>query len=550
MKEILVTFPEGRTIGYPEAVRAGDAISSAGLTATGLTAVLVDNELRSANDLLFSDCSLAPVYLHSSQGSATYRRSLCFLLAKASRELYPDRRLVAGMSIGASFYHYYDDEIPLNEREIVALTEKMRSLVEEDIRIGLEQWSWIRAMKYFEANGQKDTRLLIEHSNEPFIPLNECAGFRDFHTAPLVPSTGILQTWELRIYRDGFLLRYPESGNPEQLQDFRDEPVLYTISEEYRERARILGSHSVGALNNIIARGKIQDFITMAETLQNKKLAAIADKIAERTGMVRVVLIAGPSSSGKTTTSKKLAIQLRILGFNPINIELDNYFVDRSRTPQDETGKPDYECLEALDVATLNDHLIHLFAGDKVELPRYDFLTGQSVPSGKFISMCNNEILILEGIHGLNPELTPLVAKEHKFGIYLSALTQLNLDDHNRTSTTDYRLLRRLVRDAQFRGLDARRTLGLWQMVKRGERRWIFPFQNGADAVFNSALDYELGVLKVYAEPLLRAVKPLHEEYAEARRIQSFLDNFSPIPAHHVPGDSLLREFIGDSDFK
>ncbi len=550
MKQVTITFASGETQVYPAGVRVSDVLGAAGPLSNPLAAVLLDNELKSANSVIKTDCTVLPVTVGMAQGAATYRRSLCFLLAIASREVFPGRRLVAGMAIGTGFYHFYDDDKPITSTDIEALAAHMRSFVARDIDINIEEWSWSKAMKYFEESGQQDTLLLLEHMNEPHIPLNECAGFRDLHIAPLVPSTAVLMTWELVAYQGGFLLRYPHKEKPDFLTPFVDEPVLYSIAKEYRERGKVLGAGSVGALNKVIASKGIRDYIAIAETLQNKKIAAIADKIAARSDKVRVVLIAGPSSSGKTTTSKKLAIQLKVMGFTPVTIELDNYFVNRDRTPLDADGKPDFECLEALDVAYLNDQLLRLFAGETVELPLYDFKAGSRRPSGRFVSITGKEILVLEGIHGLNDKLTPLVPPENKFKIYVSALTQLNLDDHNRISTTDYRLLRRLVRDYNFRGNSAVTTLSMWESVQNGERKYIFPFQNGADAVFNSALDYELGVLKVYAEPQLRTVKPVHPEYAEARRIQAFLDNFSPIPAQYVPRDSILREFIGDSDFK
>jgi uridine kinase len=454
------------------------------------------------------------------------------------------------MSIGTGFYHFYDDERPLSPLEIEALAEKMRELVARDIGIHIEEWSWSSAMRYFGESGQDDTLLLLEHMNDPRILLNECAGFRDLHMVPLVPSMGVLATWELVSYHRGFLLRYPLRENPDRLTPFVDEPMLYAIASENRERGRVLGVASVGALNRVVESREIKDYIAVAETLQNKKLAAIADGIAARSDTVKIVLIAGPSSSGKTTTSKKLAIQLKVMGYAPVTLGLDNYFVDRNATPLDADGKPDYECLAALDIDFLDDQIRRLLAGEKVELPEFDFKTGRRKSSGKIVSLSDSQILVLEGIHALDDALIPHLAREAKFKIYVSALTQLNLDDHNRISTTDYRLLRRLVRDCIFRSHSARMTLALWDSVQRGERKFIFPFQNGADAVLNTALDYELGVLKVYAEPQLRTVKPMDAEYAEARRIQGFLDYFSPIPAQYVPRDSILREFIGESEFK
>ncbi|MBL8966122.1 MAG: nucleoside kinase [Spirochaetaceae bacterium] len=550
MRQITVTYPSGEKLAYPAGVKAADVIGRLGALPWPLAAVLVNNELKSLEAMLLADCAVAPVTIGTTQGAATYRRSLCFLLALAARELHPDRRLVAGMAIGTGFYHFFDDDRGVSAKDIAALEGRMRELVGRDVPISVERKAYADAVAYFAGSAQADTSLLLEHLNDPVIRLNECAGYRDLHVAPLVPSTGVLKTWALHPYHEGLLLRYPHKETPFELTPFEDDPVLYSIAKEYRERARILGVSSVGALNRVSAAKGIKPFIQVAEALQNKKIAAIADKVAERADKVKVVLLAGPSSSGKTTTSKKLAIQLKVMGFEPINISLDDYFVDRERTPRDEEGNYDFECLEALDVEYLNQQLLALFAGEEIELPTFDFKSGSRRPSGKKLRLSGRELLVIEGIHGLNDRLTPRIPRDQKFKVYVSALTQLNLDDHNRVSTTDNRLLRRMVRDYNFRGHSALATLRMWPSVGRGERKHIFPFQNSADAAFNSALDYELGVLKIYAEPLLRTVKPTDEEYSEAMRIQAFLDNFAPIPSQFVPKDSILREFIGESEFK
>lgn len=513
-------------------------------------AVLINNELAPLSAPIGAPCSIKPVYPDSPMGTEVYRRSLCFILALAAREIVPSRRLTVSMAIGNGYYHYFDDNEPVSAQLLEALSRRMRELVLSDLPIRIVTRAWEEALEYFKTSNQSDTLALMEYINDPFIQMNECNGFRDFHIAPLVPRTGLLSVWELVPYRRGMLLRFPHTKTPYEMDPFSDVPVLYDIAEEYEHKARILNAESVGALNRINQSGNIQDFILVAEALQNKKLALIADRIAEKSDKTKVVLIAGPSSSGKTTTAKKLAIQLKVLGFRPIHIELDNYFVDRSRTPLDKDGKPDFECLEALDIEYLNQQLLDLFDGKEVELPLYDFKSGTRKASGRKISLSNNEILILEGIHGLNDRLTPHIPAENKLKIYVSALTQLNIDDHNRVRTTDYRLLRRMVRDYNFRGHSAQATLGMWSSVQRGERLYIFPFQGSADIAFNSALDYELGVLKVFAEPLLQAVKPQHDEYPDARRIQAFISRISPISPQYVPSDSILREFIGGSVFK
>ena len=550
MRQITITYPSGETAAYPTGVKVHDAVAPLGPFTWPLAAVLANNELKSLDEALLTDCFLKAVTIDSTQGANAYRRSLCFLLAIAARDLYPGRRLMAGMAIGTGFFHFFYDEDPLSEEELVKLAAHMKDLVERDVPISIEQKSYAAAVEYFDKSGQSDTLLLLEQLNDPVIRLNECSGFRDLHVAPLVPSTGVLRAWELLPYHGGLLLRYPHKEEPDRLTPFVDDPTLYSIAKEYKARAKILGVSSVGALNRVNASKRIKDYIQVAEALQEKKISAIADMVAARSREAKVVLLAGPSSSGKTTTAKKLSIQLKVMGFEPINIALDDYFVDRTRTPRDAEGNYDFECLEALDVDYLNEQLVALFSGQEIELPSFDFKTGTRKSSGKMLRMTGRELLVIEGIHGLNDRLTPRIPKEQKFKVYLSALTQINLDDHNRVSTTDNRLLRRMVRDYNFRGHSAMATLQMWPSVGRGERQHIFPFQNSADVAFNSALDYELGVLKIFAEPLLRTVKPTSEEYSEARRLESFLDNFSPIPSTFVPKDSILREFIGESEFK
>lgn len=549
MTQITVYYESGESAVYPAGVRALDVLARNCSLEQPLVAALVNNEIKGLDTRLINDCRVKPVLSDSAAGALVYRRSLCFLLAIASRQLFPERRLIAGMAIGAGFYHYYADEKTLTEEEIKALSEAMKSLVSDNIPIQVEDWPWEAACEYFKNSGQLDTLALVENLNDPNISLNECAGFRDLHIYPLVMSTRILSLWELIPYHGGMLLRYPRRHSPNRLEPFEDVPILYQISEEYKERGRVLGIGSVGRLNKLYSSGGIKEYIMVAEALQNKKIASLAEAVARRADKVKVVLIAGPSSSGKTTSSKKLAIQLKVLGYEPIPIELDSFFIDRVNTPLDEEGKPDFESLQALDVAYLNEVLLRLFDGEKVEMPLYDFKAGTRRESGRSLKLSGHEVLILEGIHGLNDQLTPKIPQQNKFKIYVSALTQLNLDDHNRVSTTDYRLLRRMVRDYYFRGHSALTTLSMWPSVQRGERRYIFPFQNSADEAFNSALDYELGVLKVFADPLLDTIKPTMPEYAEAMRIEAFLYNFAPIPAQYVPRDSILREFIGDSDF-
>jgi uridine kinase len=392
--------------------------------------------------------------------------------------------------------------------------------------------------------------LLLKNRNDPKVPVYTCGQFMDLAHAPLLPHTGLLATFQILGHAPGFLLRYPPWNRPQALDVFEENPVLFSIYREYKDWGKILGVSCVGHLNDLIAERRVREFIQVAEALQDKKIAQIADRLNERRDVVRLVLVAGPSSSGKTTFAKKLAIQLRVLGRNPVLISQDDYFLPKELTPRDEEGNYDFEALEAIDISLLNEQLTRLFSGREVSMPRFDFHSSQRKTDAVPLKLPNRAVLILEGIHCLNDALTPAIPAGQKYKIYVSALTQLNLDDHNRISTTDNRLLRRLVRDHQFRGHSALNTLARWQSVRNGEDRNIFPFQNKVDSAFNSALDYELAVLKVYAEPLLKTVKPDQEQFHEALRLLSFIENFAPIPPGWVPDYSILREFIGESAFK
>ena len=487
----------------------------------------------------------------SSEGSSVYRRSLSFLLAVAARELYPDRSLYVGHSLGHSYYYTFTDEQTPAEAEIAALRDRMKALTAQDLPIHFHHLSYADALRIFEQNRQVDTTLLLDQRSDAKVPVNECDGFMDLAIAPLVPRTGMLSAFELRPYENGLLLRFPGTGCGKIIEPFEDSPKIFSVYREYKKWGRIVGVHAVGHLNRLIAAREIKGFIQVAEAFQAKKLAEIADRIYERRDSVKVVLIAGPSSSGKTTTAKRLSIQLKVMGIEPIAIGLDDYYVGKDRTPLNDKGEPDYECLEALDVPYLNKQLLELFQGNEVEIPIFDFKAGKRRDgAGRPVKLGRRSMLIIEGIHGLNEALTPQIPKDMKFKLYVSALTQLNLEDHNRIPTSDNRLIRRMVRDHQFRGHNAIQTIKMWPDVQRGEKKHIFPFQDGADVAFNSALDYELAVLKVYAEPLLHSVKPTMKEYAEAVRLLAFLENFTPIPSQNVPAQSILREFIGDSEFK
>ncbi len=549
---VRVTCPGGETREFAAGTPVQEAMAGPAFSAISrpLVAVRLNNEVVSLESPLTVNCRLSPVDLGSREGILIYRKSLCFLLSMASKKAFPRRSLVIGHSLGQSYYYYFDgvEEVPRDELE--RIESCMRDIVGRDLPIHSLTLSYREAIEYFEKHNQPDTLLLLRNRNDPAITVNSCEGYLDLSHGPLVPSTGLLSVFAVKGYPPGFLLRYPPSENPSRVGPFYDNPLLFSIYQEYKSWGKILRVGSVGRLDELIRDGGIREFIQVAEALQDKKIAEIADRINARRDQVRVVLIAGPTSSGKTTFSKKLMIQLRVVGRNPVTISLDDYYKPHDLTPLDEEGKPDYESLDALDVELLNRHLIDLLDGKEVETPVFDFHSGAPKPSGRSMKLPERAILILEGIHGLNDALTPLVPRDRKHKVYVSALTQLNLDDHNRIATTDNRLIRRLVRDNQFRGHPATRTLSMWPSVRRGEDRNIFPFQNGADSAFNSALDYELAVLKIYAEPLLSSVKPDVPEYQDARALLSFLGNFAPLHPRWVPSTSILREFIGESVFE
>ncbi|MCQ2576721.1 MAG: nucleoside kinase [Treponema sp.] len=540
---------EVSTVSLSKEIPVYHLLSEFGIPAEKILAVKINNLTSSLNTLLSYNATVEPILDNSKEGAFIYRRSLCLLLAAAAKKLYSDKRLLVGHSLGYGYYYTFDDGAPVEEKQIKAIEMEMKSMVEKDIPIITSEISWEEAARLFEELNLIETRKQLNYNCTPTVKINSIDRFSDLYFETLVRSTGTLKVFELMPYAEGFLLRFPKSSDCSKLPPFVDEPKLFEIYSEYKDWGKRMKVTSAASLNELITNRKINDFIEITETFQQKNISYIASKIASKK-TVKVVLIAGPSSSGKTTSAKKLGLELQAIGFTPKIISLDNYYVDHSKTPRDENGQPDYECLEALDIELLNQNLVDLFDGKEVIIPTYDFHSGTAYyEDSNRMKLEENDILIMEGIHGLNDKLTPKVPAEYKFKIYLSALTQLNLDDHNRISTSDNRLIRRIVRDANFRGKGAAGTIEMWPSVRRGEELHIFPFQNNADAILNTALDYELSVLRVYAAPLLRQVKPTQKEYSEARRLLSFLENFSTIPPTSVPQKSIIREFIGGSSF-
>ncbi|MDR1428843.1 MAG: nucleoside kinase [Spirochaetaceae bacterium] len=550
MKEIQVRFNTGMNVSCPLGTSIDELVGKLEIFPPHLAAVKINNKIMPLSTRLDINAEIEPVLLDVPEGVMIYRRSLAFLLAKAARRIFPDRGLSVGHSLGNTYYYTFNQEKKPTEEDVAALEAEMEKLSREDLPIEFFYMAYSEALELFRSRHQTDTALLLDQRSESKIPVNLCGDFADLYIEPLVPRTGLLTAFHLMSYRDGFLLRFPGVGQDGVIEPFEDSPGIFSVYHEYKKWGRIIGVHAVGQLNSLVSDRTIRDYIRIAEAFQAKKMAEIAGRIYERKDEVKVVLIAGPSSSGKTTSAKRLSIELKVMGMEPVAISLDDYYRGTEQTPKDENGQPDFECLEALDVPCLNEQLLALFKGEEVEIPSFDFKAGRRRAEGKSLRLGRRSILIIEGIHGLNDALTPAIERSKKFKLYVSALTQLNLDDHNRIPTSDNRLLRRMVRDNQFRGAGAERTIRMWPNVQKGERKHIFPFQDSADAAFNSALDYELAVLKFYADPLLRSVKPTMAEYAEAVRLLSFLENFAPIPPQYVPGTSILREFIGESEFK
>jgi len=552
MSDINISFINvKKTVTCASGTIASTLIENFGIHADEIAAIRENNEIRPLGTSLLVNAAVEPVLLDSPEGMMIYRRTLSFVLAIAARVVFPDNGVYVGHSLGNSYYYTLSSGDKPKNSDVEKLADEMHKIINENLPVKFNYISYEDAIKVFKENNQTDTVLLLDYKNSPLIKINECKGYMDIYVQPLLERTGLLSVFDLMPYGDGFLLRFPGIGKGKTLDPFNDEPRIFEVYNDYKNWGKIIKVRVVGELNSKIASREISDYIRIAEIHQARKMADIANRILENRDKIKMILIAGPSSSGKTTSAKRLEVELMVSGVKPIAISLDDYYRGTADTPKDEKGEPDYECMEALDVPFLNAQLQALYRGEEISLPVYDFKTGsRSEKGGRKIKLDKDSILIVEGIHGLNDALTHSIERGTKFKIYVSALTQLNLDDHNRIPTSDNRLLRRMVRDSRFRGMQAAGTIKMWANVQAGERKHIFPFQNNADAAFNSALDYELSVLKYYADPLLRAVKPNVKEYAEAVRLLSFLDNFAPIPPQHVPGTSILREFIGDSEFK
>ena len=501
--------------------------------------------IKDADDITFYD-------LRDEEGERVYQRGVSFLLVKAVQELLGDTaRVTIEHSLRGNFYCEIRRPQTQHTPELVAeLEAKMKEYVAADLPIQKHTFRKEDAMAVVKKQGMQDKVELFRFRRASNINLYELNGYYDYFYGYMPASAGALQTFGLLPYENGFLIRFANPKNPAELIPFEDPKKISGVFMEQMYWSQLMGVSNVADLNQSIVKGEFGDLIRINEALHEKKVAQIAEQIHERIDFVKVVLIAGPSSSGKTSFANRLCVQLRALGIKPHKVSMDDYFVNREDTPLDENGKKNFERIEALDLKQLNIDLKHIIAGDKIELPYYNFVTGKREYNGDYLQMGEGEILVMEGIHGLNPRLTSEIPEENKFKIFISAITQLNIDEHNRISTSDSRLLRRMVRDFQFRGRSARTTISSWDEVRQGEEDNIFPFQENADAVFNSATLYELSVLKQYAEPQLFAIDPSMPEYVTANRLIKFLGYFLAAPDKEIPNNSLIKEFVGGSCFK
>ena len=514
---------------------------------------LVNNEFVSLEYRIETDSTVRLVGYKDSYGQRVYRHTIAFLLAKVAHELFPGCDFAVEHSLSKGLYcSFRRDESAdaITPEELAAIEAGMQKLFDEKAPIDRIKITFDEAIAHFEKAGLTDKLNLLRFKNNSKVTVYQCGDFMDLANQPLACNVADLVAFKLIPYQVGFVVMGPDRSEPGTFPEFDPAHYIYDVFKGHKEWGRTVHVRTVGDLNERIAKKKIDDFIDVNEAYQEKRIALLAEQIAQRKGQVKWILIAGPSSSGKTTFSKRLSLQLKASGLNAKPISLDNYFVERGKTPVDENGEIDYEHIEALDLPLLDEQLAALDSGARVELPYFNFQTGMREFRGEYMHIGPDDVLVLEGIHGLNPRLSSSIPAEHKFKIYISALTQLNIDSNNRISTTDNRLVRRIVRDNNFRNHSARKTLDMWPKVRRGEKRWIFPYQKEADVAFNSDLDYELAVLRPFIEPLLAEIKPSMPEYAEAVRLQQFISNFMVIPTDRVPPTSVIREFIGKSFFQ
>ena len=514
----------------------------------GPVSAKVNNKVEGMHYRVYNNKDIEFLDMRTSSGSRAYTRTLFFVLCKAVQDLYPGHDVVIDIPASNGFYVDVRLERDVTADDVDCIRKRMQEIVDARMPIRRYMVPTEDAIALFEEKGDVEKVKLLRTSGSLYTTYYKIGEYVDFYYGTLLTNTSQLYLFGLEKYYDGMLLRIPSLKNPDELGEVTRQDRMFEIFKEHHHWQDIIGIRTVGDFNAAVDAGHATDVINISEALQEKKIAQIAEQIAARPG-VKLVLLAGPSSSGKTTSCKRLSIQLAVNGLKPLQISLDDYFVDRERTPKDENGEYDYESIYALDLQKINDQFNALFRGEEVELPKYDFPSGKSKKSGKRLKMNDNNVLVVEGIHALNPELTAQIPNEQIFRVYASALTTILLDNHNYIPTTDNRLLRRIIRDYKYRGVSAQDTIHRWPSVRAGENKWIFPFQENADAMHNTAMLYELAVIKMQAEPLLEQVPENCDEYAEAYRLLKFLKYFKGIPFNNLPPTSLLREFLGGSSF-
>lgn len=537
-------YPVG--ICYEDIVKEYEAACSA-----PVILVMADGKLRELHKRLKKDCTLQFVTTRDPIGHETYKRSACLVLLKAIYDVAGKEnicRVFIHYSMGGGYYVTMQGSTALSREFLNQVKTRMSEIVEAKLPIGKRSVSTDEAIEIFHRHRMYDKEKLFRYRRVSRVNIYNIENFEDYFYGYMAPHTGYVKYFDLKLYDEGFVLELPVLGEPEKLPAFCPKEKMFRVLKESEEWGNKLDVSTVGELNDRITREGVQSLLLIQEALQEGKISRIAEQIAEA-GNKKFIMIAGPSSSGKTTFSHRLSVQLAAHGLKPHPIAVDNYFVDRDHTPIDEFGEKNFECLEAIDVELFNRDMLDLLAGKRVELPVFNFKTGLREYRGDFLQLEKDDVLVIEGIHGLNDKLSYALPKESKFKIYISALTQLNIDEHNRIPTTDGRLIRRIVRDARTRGTSAKNTIARWPSVRRGEEQNIFPFQEEADVMFNSALIYELACLKVYAEPLLFGIDKSEPEYLEAKRLLKFFDYFVAVPSEEVPHNSILREFIGGSCF-
>ena len=509
----------------------------------------VNNKVEGMHYRVYKQKEVEFLDITSSSGSRAYTRSLFFVLCKAVHELFTKCKVAIDIPVSNGYYVNLSIGRPITLDDVGAIRRRMQEIIDAAMPIHRYETTTEEAIKMFDILHNRSKVKLLKSTGRLYTTYYDIDGYVDYYYGSLLTNTSQIYLFGVEKYYDGLLLRLPSREHPSELGEMTHQDKMFGIFKEHHQWQEILGIRTIGDLNEVIMDGHSSTLIQISEALQEKKIAKIADEIAQRKG-VKLVLIAGPSSSGKTTTCKRLSVQLAVNGIKPVNISLDDYFLDRDKTPRDEKGDYDFEHLHALNLPLLNQQLTALFNGEEVELPRYNFQKGCSEWSGKKLQLKGNEVLVVEGIHALNPELTSEIPNDQIFRVYASALTTILLDNHNYVPTTDNRLLRRIIRDYKYRGVDAQETIRRWPSVRAGENKWIFPFQENADAMFNTAMLFELAVIKSQAEPLLEQVPENSKEYAEAYRLLKFLRYIRPIPETQIPPTSLLREFLGGSSFK